>query len=444
MKKNLFIASAVALLLQPSQTFAEQTNGEHELANMEALYKYAWSLDYPQLAEYDNVLQKMEYVTRITSALPSAVLGYQIKDYDRDDQMELLVIRSDTTQDDGQESNQGRLVFQIYEANSGNVVLASEIVAEEPAFATGIGNIRVYSRNIGNKILIGCDQYEEGFLWDGTITRTSYYDYNGTSLEWNNGMEIMGSVIESAYVQDEYSKIGLNENQVAQLGGGKTTYDCLPETELIAETWVDSDFDQYIPWSSTAAQGDTQVVGNVTIASYSWFPGSKPAIAQELKTESTEIQTGQSSIQQLSNWADYLYITSDFQTMQINQIYYLISKEGCIEYDCYQIDGTYVSTIPYGSAKSIIDTAMVNGSNLPGGGGRAMIVWDSPYGLCAYSRTYKDYSPWYSVDANGNYIENYPDVSQMPYEFNGVDIQRELDALGLPESVIIPESYKVE
>ena len=58
--------------------------------------------------------------------------------------------------------------------------------------------------------------------------------------------------------------------------------------------------------------------------------------------------------------------------------------------------------VPYGNAKTIIDNTMVSdGFNLPSGE-REMIVWNSPYGLCAYSRTYKDYYPWYSVDENGN------------------------------------------
>ena len=74
--------------------------------------------------------------------------------------MELLVVRSDTTQ----ESNQGQLIFQIYEANEGNVVLASEITADMPSFVTGVGKIRVYSRNMGDKIVIGCDQYEGGLF----------------------------------------------------------------------------------------------------------------------------------------------------------------------------------------------------------------------------------------------------------------------------------------
>ena len=62
-----------------------------ELANMNALYENAWSLDYPQQATYDNILEKTESgAAQAVNMLPSAALGYQIKDYDGDDQMELL------------------------------------------------------------------------------------------------------------------------------------------------------------------------------------------------------------------------------------------------------------------------------------------------------------------------------------------------------------------
>lgn len=50
------------------------------------------------------------------------------------------------------------MIFQIYEASEGNIVLASEITADMPSFVTGVGKIRVYSRNMGDKIVIGCDQ----------------------------------------------------------------------------------------------------------------------------------------------------------------------------------------------------------------------------------------------------------------------------------------------
>ena len=233
MKRSSFMAVAAALVLQPIQANATQTDGKSELANMNALYEYAWSLDYPQQATYDNILEKTESgAAQAENMLPSAALGYQIKDYDGDDQMELLVVRSDTTQ----ESNQSQLIFQIYEASEENIVLASEITADMPSFVTGVGKIRVYSRNMGDKIVIGCDQYEEGLLWDGLTLKTSYYDYNGSVLNYNSGTNVMGSIIESDYMKQQFGMIGLNENQIAQIGGNKTVYDCLSGTELITET----------------------------------------------------------------------------------------------------------------------------------------------------------------------------------------------------------------
>lgn len=296
MKRSSFMAVAAALVLQPIQANATQADGKSELANMNTLYEYAWSLDYPQQATYDNILEKTESgAAQAVNMLPSAALGYQIKDYDGDDQMELLVVRSDTTQ----ESNQSQLIFQIYEASEGNIVLASEITADMPSFVTGVGKIRVYSRNMGDKIVIGCDQYEEGLLWDGLTLKTSYYDYNGSVLNYNSGTNVMGSIIESDYMKQQFGVIGLNENQIAQIGGDKTVYDCVAGTELITETKVNSDSNIYISWVSSALQGDMQAVGTATITCYSWFPGTKPTIAQKLGTISISpnFQTGQDSIQ---------------------------------------------------------------------------------------------------------------------------------------------------
>lgn len=56
MKRSSFMAVAAALVLQPIQANATQADGKSELANMNALYEYAWSLDYPQQTTYDNIL----------------------------------------------------------------------------------------------------------------------------------------------------------------------------------------------------------------------------------------------------------------------------------------------------------------------------------------------------------------------------------------------------
>ena len=48
------------------------------------------------------------------------------------------------------------------------------------------------------------------------------------------------------------------------------------------------------------------------------------------------------------------------------------------------------------------------------------------------------------MDESGNSIENYPDVSQMPYELNEDDIRQELEILGLPENIVVPTSNKTE
>ncbi len=42
----------------------------------------------------------------------------------------------------------------------------------------------------------------------------------------------MGSIIESDYMKQQFGMIGLNENQIAQIGGDKTVYDCVAGTEI--------------------------------------------------------------------------------------------------------------------------------------------------------------------------------------------------------------------
>ena len=422
---------------------------KNELLNMTELYAYAWYTSSPDQTVYDNVFEKTESgVVRVEESLPSEMIGYQIQDYDGDNQMELLTVRSDVLE------GSCRLILQMYEVKGQTVNWASNVIVNMPAFATGIGKIRVYSRNLDGKILIGCDQYEEGFLWDGTTLKTSYYWYDGETFVYDSSTDIIGSSVDDNYVKQQLSVIGLDENQVKEMTGGKTAYDCLPGTELIVETIVDSDFNLYIPWSDSAAVGDRQTVGTVKIVNYGWYPDQEMMDVQNMETtqnaETTQnTETAPANLQttniteQLAEQADYLYIISEFERMQIDQTYYLIPDENHTQYDCYQTDGTYISTITYGNAKSIVDTAMTGNSELPTGQ-RVMLVWNSPYGLCAYSRTYKDYNPWYGTDENGNSVEYAPDIAQLPYMLDENEIRSELESLNLPAEIVVPTSQKIE
>ena len=84
----------VGLLLgSSSSVWAEQTSSTSDyLKNMNQLYEFAWSLQYTQEGPYDIWLVHDEQgITKSQSNFPQSVLGYQIEDFDQDNQKELLV-----------------------------------------------------------------------------------------------------------------------------------------------------------------------------------------------------------------------------------------------------------------------------------------------------------------------------------------------------------------
>ena len=91
--KRIWVMTVGLLLGSSSSVWAEQTSSTSDyLKNMNQLYEFAWSLQYTQEGPYDIWLVHDEQgITKSQSNFPQSVLGYQIEDFDQDNQKELLV-----------------------------------------------------------------------------------------------------------------------------------------------------------------------------------------------------------------------------------------------------------------------------------------------------------------------------------------------------------------
>lgn len=87
--------------------------------------------------------------------------------------------------------------------------------------------------------------------------------------------------------------------------------------------------------------------------------------------------------------------------------------------------------IPHANAKIIVDQAMGEGQGLLCTGERCMIIWDSPYGLCAYDRYYRDYNSTYTADSNGEIVEVPVDMSGLKYTLDETVVANMANALNI-------------
>lgn len=189
--KRIWVMAVGLLLGSSSSVWAEQTSSTSDyLKNMNQLYEFAWSLQYPQEGPYDIWLVHDEQgITKSQSNFPQSVLGYQIEDFDQDNQMELLIV--------SQEGEESGLKLQMYEAENGIVSLQSEIVVDGSAVLPEEGIVRCYSfLNDQNQRTIGFDIWSYvGYVADGTTILTELFQYDGMSLAKQDGYSVSGSSI---------------------------------------------------------------------------------------------------------------------------------------------------------------------------------------------------------------------------------------------------------
>lgn len=116
MKKTWIMAFGI-LIMGSHSAWGEQSISEADyLDNVNQLYKFAWGLQYPEEGPYDIWLVRNEQgITQSTSNIPRTTWGYQIRDFDKDGQMELLVV--------GLNGECDSLDLQMYEIQYGSVVL---------------------------------------------------------------------------------------------------------------------------------------------------------------------------------------------------------------------------------------------------------------------------------------------------------------------------------
>ena len=263
----------VGLLLgSSSSVWAEQTSSTSDyLKNMNQLYEFAWSLQYTQEGPYDIWLVHDEQgITKSQSNFPQSVLGYQIEDFDQDNQKELLVA--------SQEGEESGLKLQMYEAENGIVSLQSEIVLDGSAILPEEGIVRCYSfLNDQSRRTIGFDIWRYvRYVADGTTILTEFFQYDGVSLTKQDGYSVSGSSIgDDVDIKGNYERLGMhNVNEVDLLNGETTGCQYLSSSNVFVEITnklVEYDADFYMQWWN-AESTEACVIGGAYIKSYCWLP----------------------------------------------------------------------------------------------------------------------------------------------------------------------------
>lgn len=126
-----------------------------------------------------------------------------------------------------------------------------------------------------------------------------------------------------------------------------------------------------------------------------------------------------------------MYVSYGYGDQGISEIFYLVPNVEKTIYQCYDAEGNLSYTIPYANAKIIVDQAMGEGQGLLCTGERCMIIWDSPYGLCAYDRYYRDYNSTYTADSNGEIVEVPVDMSGLKYTLDETVVANMANALNI-------------
>ena len=123
--------------------------------------------------------------------------------------------------------------------------------------------------------------------------------------------------------------------------------------------------------------------------------------------------------------SDYLCIDQNEATGQILLYFYLCPGSSGM-YDSISCDNEYLACGTSGNAKELVDRSLSGDLGvLPGYGDKKTIVWNSPYGICAYSRSQSQYLN----GTNGDYMLNEGEIYQM------------LNTMGVPIEMV-PNSQK--
>lgn len=122
----------------------------------------------------------------------------------------------------------------------------------------------------------------------------------------------------------------------------------------------------------------------------------------------------------------------------VKDLYYLVPDEGKTIYQYYDAKGDLCYNIAYDNARNVVNKALGERDGLPSRAERCMIVWNSPYGLCAYDRYYRDYYPFYTENENGDLVEVNRNWNDFEYILDESVIKSLIEQLNL----IVPSSEK--
>ena len=418
-------------------TQAAEVNSSGYLDTYDKLQEYAWSLQYPEQGPFDIWLVSNEQGgARFVSNVPQTVFGYQIRDFDSDRQVELLIVGTKTESD--------KLYMQMYEVTNGVVTLQSEIETDGVALFPEEGISRCYSYlNDQNERLIGYDLwYYLSYIADGTNVSTELFQYDGMTLSKVDSYGISGSSgFEDADIVGNYAKRGIyNVDDVALLNGATTACQYLATSEVFVELknkLLSYDADAYMEWTNTG-RVNPYLLGSTYVRNCCWLPeGTAERIwgAQQLPQQTVlraqQLEQKQTQLSAIFDAADYMYVSYGYGDQGISEIFYLVPNVEKTIYQCYDAEGNLSYTIPYANAKSIVDQAMGEGQGLPCTGERCMIIWDSPYGLCAYDRYCRDYNSTYTADNNGEVVEVPVDMSILKYTLDEAVVANMANSLNI-------------
>lgn len=278
-----------------------------------------------------------------------------------------------------------------------------------------------------NERLIGYDLwYYLSYIADGTNVSTELFQYDGMTLSKVDSYGISGSSgFEDADIVGNYAKRGIyNVDDVVLLNGATTACQYLATSEVFVELknkLLSYDADAYTEWTNTG-RSNPYLLGSTYVRNCCWLPeGTADRIwgAQQLPQQTVlraqQLEQKQTQLSATFDAADYMYVSYGYGDQGISEIFYLVPNVEKTIYQCYDAEGNLSYTIPYANAKIIVDQAMGEGQGLPCTGERYMSIWDSPYGLCAYDRYYRDYNSTYTADSNGEIVEVPVDMSGLKY-----------------------------
>ena len=268
MKRHSALAAALlfAGLFQTPALASDSVSGY--LETMNRLYEYAWSQEYPQETSYDICVEKN---APAADCIPAAVLGYQIMDYDQDNDAELLIVRRN------EDTVFGDLIFQMYEVIDGTVVLQSELTAEEMAYIPEEGILKCYSYlDEEENRRIGCDLWTSAcYLADGITTASKLLSYDGQELSVIDTALCSGSSFREHDISDEYARIGITDIDESALAAGRmTACQYLTASDLFVEyeQLVTIDSDTYFQWYQNPDSDPSCVIGTASVKKRCWLP----------------------------------------------------------------------------------------------------------------------------------------------------------------------------